>query len=521
MAAYYPSKQNCEKGKSDSLETLPNELILKIFTYLTIKDLGRCAQVSKNFYIIAYDKTLWTKILVTSRMPPNSFNLPLRHRSSCVMPHRLLVQALTRGARHLALSNLNFISTSQPNFPTTNQVEYLALSGFIMDENYFRQLILSFHQLKKLSVANSYGAWKFEDLMKGILQNSNSLKVLDLSGFCKLDTQDIKSILSSCPNLTEANFGYNWWDGMGPVPNLSIIFANSTPNIKKLGLSGTAINVDAITQSCHNLKHLDLTCARFIDEPEHRNIKFPTKIQLESLYMRGFDLEFTYLEMLILSCENSLQVLDISYCKKMTPQAIQLIVSRCLYLTAVNFCGLKHTAFICKNLTPTIENVSLSHTDISNEDIKMMVSRCNKIKVLNISHTKVVINDAVDDIILHLSSTLEKLSLSTYFSPPSQFDCSPLFKLGYMPKLKYLWSTGMERIMDLWKKQFPTVVLACNSHFSCYSQCYCYPIITPNPFYPNIAKTMSEEETIWEIQCEGIEISGLEVDDPKENKTNS
>jgi hypothetical protein len=212
----------------------------------------------------------------------------------------------------------------------------------------------------------------------------------------------------------------------------------------------------------------------------------------------------------------------------MTPQAIQSILSRCLYLTAVIFCGLKHTAIICQNLNPTIEKIS--HTDISNEDFKILVRRCNKIKVLNISHTKVVINEAIDNIILYLSFTLEKLSLSTcYSSPFSQFDC-PLFKLGSMPKLKYLWSFvrygsdvesylkfgahsskpsssslyGLESIMNLWKKQFPNVVLSCHSNLKgCCYRCYCCPILIPEP---NIAISMYKEETIWEIQCEGIEL---------------
>ena len=531
MATYYPCENNYKKGKSNSLGRLPNELILTIFTHLTIKDLGRCAQVSKKIYTIAYDKTLWTKLLVNGQLPPNWLEmLPLGTQPPPVMPHMLLVQALSRGVKYLGLSHLRFISTSQPNFPTTNQVEYLALSGIDMDESNFRKLILSCHNLKKLFVnGNPYGTWKFDDLMKGIIQNSDSLKVLNLSGFCKLDSQDIISIMSKCLNLTEANFYFSSWD----VPVSSVINANSAPNIKKLGLSGSAISIKDISTlvtQCNKLIHLDLTRAHFLHEPEHGNIKFPTKIQLESLYMRGFEIELPYLEMLISSCENSLKVLDISYCRNMTPQAIQLIVSRCLYLTAVNFCGLKHTAFICQNLTPTIEKISLSHTDISNEDIKMLVRRCNKIKVLNISHTKVVINEAIDDIILYLSITLEKLSLSTcYSSPFSQFDCCPLFKLGSMPKLKYLWSFvrygsdvesylklgahpadpspsslyGLESIMDLWNKQFPNVVLSCHSNLRCCYQCHCCPIIIPES---NIAISMSEEETIWEIQCEGIEL---------------
>ena len=528
MATYSPCELNYEKGNSNSLEILPNELILNIFTHLRIKDLGRCAQVSKTIYAIAYDKTLWTKILVTSGKPPEQLVPPCGYAPPRIMPHGLLVQALSRGARYLGLSNLSFISPSQPTFPPTNQVEYLDLSGSFMNENYFRHLILSCHNLKKLSLADTYGAWKSVDIMKGILQNSNSLRVLDLSGCCKLKPQDVKSVMSSCLNLTEANFSYNVWDIQ--VPNLSVIYGNFPPSIKKLGLSGAAIGINAITTlitRCNKLTDLDLTDAHIIDEPENNNIRFPTKTHLESLYMRGFDVQFTHLDKLIPSCENSLKVLDISYCENMTLQAIQLIVSRCLYLTAVDFMDLKYAAFICKNLTTNIEKISLSHTDISNEDIKMLVSRCNKIKELDISHTKIVINEVVDEITFYLSSTLKKLSVpTTHSSRLSRINHCPLFKLGSMPKLNYLRSfvrskTFMKRLMDLWEIKFPDVVLSCHDYFSChnhnnYTQ-YCGLAIIPKP---NIAKTMSVQETIWEIPCEGIELSELQ-DDSEESKNSA
>ena len=198
-------EQNYEEVISDRPNALPNEIILKIFSHLTVKDLGRCAQVSKNFCTIAYDKTLWTKILVTSCIPPQEFVPPQ------IMPHRLLIQALSRGVKYLGISRLSFITTSQLNFPPKNQVEYLDLTGSYMDENYFRQLMLSCHSLIKLSVANPCGAWKSKDLLRGIFQNSNSLKVLDLLGCHKLTDQDIKSILSNCLNLTEVNLSFSWW----------------------------------------------------------------------------------------------------------------------------------------------------------------------------------------------------------------------------------------------------------------------------------------------------------------------
>ena len=200
----------------------------------------------------------------------------------------------------------------------------------------------------------------------------------------------------------------------------------------------------------------------------------------------------------------------------MNLEAIRSIVSRCLNLTEVDFRELKHTSFICKNLTSNIVKVSLSSTDVSNEDIKTLVSRCNKIQELDISNTYVAIDAVVDEIILHLSSTLEKFTLTMCSSKFS------LFKLCSMPKLKNLWITPaymngidiykseMERMIsdnDKWKRQFPSVVISCVSLHE-------LGIITPN-----IAKPMLMEENIWEIKCEGIQLSDqeeevLEVDCP-------
>ena len=44
------------------MEKLPNEILLKIFSYLEIQDLGRSARVSKKFHEIAYDRESWQKL---------------------------------------------------------------------------------------------------------------------------------------------------------------------------------------------------------------------------------------------------------------------------------------------------------------------------------------------------------------------------------------------------------------------------------------------------------------------------
>ena len=260
MATNYSCEQNYENVVSDNLEILPNEVILNIFTHLTIKDLGRCAQVSKNFCAIAYDKSLWTKVLVTSGTVSN----------------KLLEQALSRGLKYLGLSRRSFFSTLEPNYPPTNQIEYLALRIPLIshvDEKYFRQLLLSCHNLKKFSVNDLTIS---DELTKGILQNSNSLKVLDLSACCKLDSQDLKSIVSRCLELTDANFDYLCLR----TYNLASIFTNLTPNIKKLSLSGAALRLSDLSKlitRCNKITDLDLTWALLFPEEIITNIKFPKK----------------------------------------------------------------------------------------------------------------------------------------------------------------------------------------------------------------------------------------------------
>ena len=54
------------------MKTLPSEIWLKVFSFLGVQDLNRCAQVSKQFQTFAYDKVLWQKLpinLYAKRVP--------------------------------------------------------------------------------------------------------------------------------------------------------------------------------------------------------------------------------------------------------------------------------------------------------------------------------------------------------------------------------------------------------------------------------------------------------------------
>ena len=59
--------------KVSGFQLLPNDLIFNIFTYVSVRDLGNCAQLSKNLRLIANDKELWIKFLFTRGQIPDGF----------------------------------------------------------------------------------------------------------------------------------------------------------------------------------------------------------------------------------------------------------------------------------------------------------------------------------------------------------------------------------------------------------------------------------------------------------------
>ena len=58
---------------SMQFEDLPDEDILKIFSFLDIKDILKCGQVSKRLWLISKDESLWLKLNLFQRTVPSEF----------------------------------------------------------------------------------------------------------------------------------------------------------------------------------------------------------------------------------------------------------------------------------------------------------------------------------------------------------------------------------------------------------------------------------------------------------------
>ena len=62
-------------------------------------------------------------------------------------------------------------------------------------------------------------------------------------------------------------------------------------------------------------------------------------------------------------------------------------------------------------MTPTILKLDLAFQNFTDEHVKTLVKRCNKITHLDLTCT-LITNDSVQSIIKHLNTSLEKLNVS-------------------------------------------------------------------------------------------------------------
>ena len=149
----------------------------------------------------------------------------------------------------------------------------------------------------------------------------------------------------------------------------------------------------------------------------------------------------------IMQNSSSLTVLDLHNSRGLNALPFEEIVKNCVNLKEANFGETElnepNIAFLCNNVTPKIENLSLENLAVSDKDLKTLITRCKKIKVLDMRCTNIT-KKAIPIISANLKK-LQKLAL------PILFTHSLLVKTGWekdtgwegvirsMPELKFFW----------------------------------------------------------------------------------
>ena len=87
--------EKCERGMKNKWQDLPDELTLKILSYLEVKDLISCGQVSKRTRNISRDSSLWVTVNLEKK----------------IVKAELLEMILIRGCKNLNISDSTIIGS--------------------------------------------------------------------------------------------------------------------------------------------------------------------------------------------------------------------------------------------------------------------------------------------------------------------------------------------------------------------------------------------------------------------------
>ena len=154
-------------GAVFELGEFPDEIILKVFASLDVKDLLNCGQVSKRFRSISHDQSLWQRIDLSGQ----------------IISTALIQSVLDRGCKHLDLSNscaldLNPIQHIFNNCVQLTELNLVESTNISINESSFLFKSRT-PQLEKVEICILYNEDPGEHV-KILLERCNHLKELHL-----------------------------------------------------------------------------------------------------------------------------------------------------------------------------------------------------------------------------------------------------------------------------------------------------------------------------------------------------
>ena len=176
------SKRNKQRD-SLSLQDMPDEIVLKVFTYLGIKNLLKMCQTSKRYHEICQDESLWQRFDYSGKKVPTDF------------VHKLLEKGCKTLSLHYGLKLKGSL-----DFNDVSKLTHLYLDNIKAKAGVLEQISTSSRSLQVLKLSNLKLNPNFKKICQ---QNSKTLLKLDLSGYEGLDFQSIQHIVRNCTELTD------------------------------------------------------------------------------------------------------------------------------------------------------------------------------------------------------------------------------------------------------------------------------------------------------------------------------
>ena len=379
-----------------SLNDLPDEILLKLFSYLGPKDLGRCLQVSKRFNQIAKDMRLWRKITLWNRF----------HRR---ISAKFFNQVLDYGLENLELGKCSIQVFLQ--FQRNLDFDFMALEN--QDQSIFQNIVVRISN-QKLSL---------NDLPDEIL-----IKI-----FMYLRPKYLGRFRQVSKRLNQIAKDKRLWQKITIWNKFSRrISANFFAQALDFGLENLELRkceVKGILEY-HELNQLKSLNLQWLDFYKRSNTEFVSNLTencqfLENLFIKGFgSLKLDFQRITING--QSLKKINISFLewkfwytpnsRALNFKAVKLIVDNCTELSELSLSNITRQAleYLCQNLTPKICKLHLGQKDyfyelkLHDTIFEILTKRCDKLTTLSFGF--IVISILALSYMKNLS-ILEKLSL--------------------------------------------------------------------------------------------------------------
>ena len=225
-----------------NLDDLPNEVILKVLTYLKVEELVRCHQVSKRIKTISHDESLWKKI-----------NLYLCN----FIPAELLQLVLNNGCQYLSLKMSTVVGNL--HLENSSKLRYLDMTNLTATDEVKERSLASCHSLEKISLMMMTLSNRM--LFSIFHQNGKTLKVLNLSRCRGVSVE----LIEHCINLVELNL-----EGINQNISVDHLTENVSTKVEKLSLqflkSFKDRHIKKLVTRCKKLRVLHLRGTSICDE---------------------------------------------------------------------------------------------------------------------------------------------------------------------------------------------------------------------------------------------------------------
>ncbi|KAG8599063.1 hypothetical protein GDO81_002862 [Engystomops pustulosus] len=222
-----------------SWDSLPDELLLGIFSYLHLTDLLRVSRVCKRWNRLSCDESLW-----------HSVDLTGKHLTDGVIGKLLSLGVVALRCPRSCIG--------EPVFKQVRplRLQHADLSNCTVSTEALQSIISRCHNLHNLSLE---GLELSDTLMCAIAQNSD-LERLNLGGCSGFSPESLTQMLKSCTSLEELNL--SWCDFT--VDHVKNAVENFPKSLTQLNFSGyrqnlEIVDVETLVQRCPDLKNLDLS----------------------------------------------------------------------------------------------------------------------------------------------------------------------------------------------------------------------------------------------------------------------